>query len=79
MYKAGIDDDYLVLVNEANININMAVKTPNGITKLHDYEWNVEMVDQTETGGIINFEDVQKETRFLGDVISNDGKNTKII
>ena len=32
LYEAGIDDDNLPLIYEANRNINVAVKTPNGLT-----------------------------------------------
>ena len=32
MYEAGIDDDNLALIYEANKNINVAVQTPNGLT-----------------------------------------------
>ena len=32
LYEAGIDDDNLALVYEANKSINVAVKTPNGLT-----------------------------------------------
>jgi hypothetical protein len=33
LYDAGIKDDNLVLLNEANKNIHMAVKTPSGLTQ----------------------------------------------
>ena len=33
LFEAGIDDDNLALLYEANRNINMAVKTPNGLTE----------------------------------------------
>ena len=33
LFEAGIDDDNLALLYEANKNVNMAVKTPNGLTK----------------------------------------------
>ena len=32
LYEAGIDDDNLALIYEANKNVNVAVKTPNGLT-----------------------------------------------
>ena len=33
LYDAGIKDDNLVLLHEANKNIHMAVKTPSGLTQ----------------------------------------------
>ena len=53
---------------------------------LHLDEWSVEAVDHTDAGGSIVLEDVQgdehvvelvTEERYLGDIISKDGRNTK--
>ena len=33
MYESGIKDDMLVMLNEANENVQFAVKTPNGLTE----------------------------------------------
>ena len=51
-------------------------------------EWRVETVDQTEAGGEVTLKDIQdnehliqevSEERYLGDIISKDGKNNKNI
>ena len=51
-------------------------------------EWVVEVVDHSEAGGEITLEDVENdeqlvegvaEERYLGDIISKDGKNAKNI
>ena len=33
IYNAGVDDDNLILLQKANAEIKMAVKTPNGLTE----------------------------------------------
>ena len=38
LFEAGIDDNNLALVYEANKNINVAVKTPNGLTSRQNLE-----------------------------------------
>ena len=38
MYEAGINDDMLAIIFEANKTISFAVKTPNGVTKTRKIE-----------------------------------------
>ena len=33
LFEAGIDDDNFALIFEANKNVNVAIKTPNGLTE----------------------------------------------
>ena len=60
----------------------------NSCPELYLDEWVEDVVDHTETGGGISLEDVQNdeqlvegatEERYLGDIISKDGKNLKNI
>ena len=48
IYDAGLNDDNLVLLNEANKNINMAVKTSNGLTERQNLK---DLVLQGDTWG----------------------------
>ena len=36
LFEAGVDDDTLALIYEANRNVNVAVKTPHGLTNRED-------------------------------------------
>ena len=45
LFEAGIDDDNLAMIYEANRNINVAVSTPNGLTTRDNIERIVLQVD----------------------------------